>query len=227
MVSIETKEQAAKFLSLIDSSSKPPGFFAAVKTLCLPFDSVTPAQAYRILSACTGVRILACWVNYTDRPELPELLSRLPLRRLSVEFRHLLKIPTTSPTWLSSLTHIDLVIWGGSLPAAELSNLSRLPCLTHVALPSEKTGPAHAAVVFSVCSLLQVLVMVNHEQFDDSGTADDYLFDSRIVVQMEPQDLITDWEASYHGNADMWSRAEDVIEQRKALRASGTDSPST
>ncbi|KAJ7507885.1 hypothetical protein B0H11DRAFT_1705386, partial [Mycena galericulata] len=223
MVTIHSPEHAAKFLNLIDSNLKPPVFFAAVKILCLPF-GVTATQACDILSVCTEVQLLACWVDHRTRPDphdLPNLLGRLPLRRLSIEFGHFSRIPTTQSTWLLGLTHVDLVIWKDPLPETELFHLSRLPCLTHVALPVARTNSRHAVVVCASCPRLQVLVIIDDENYEPDKAP--YLFDARIVVQVQP-DFTEDWEAPYFGSPDMWSRAEDIIAQRKALEALGVDS---
>ncbi|KAJ7665559.1 hypothetical protein B0H17DRAFT_1211010 [Mycena rosella] len=212
MVTISDAKHADKFANLVASNLKPPGFFARVNSLCLPY-SVTAKQACTILSACTGVQFLACWVNSKYCPELPLLLGRLPLRRLSVEFRHFLKILSVlASAWFSNLTHLNLVMWADGYPQKlDLSTLSRLPGVTHVALPSE-IDPAHAAVVCSSCPNLQVLVVI-HNPYTD--LIHDYSFDIRIVVNDDPDDCTTDWEAHYFGSPDIWSHAEDVIQKRK------------
>ncbi|KAJ7665558.1 hypothetical protein B0H17DRAFT_1336549 [Mycena rosella] len=213
MVTISNEKDAEKFAKLIASSLKPPGFFAAVKTLCIPY-KVTAGQACAILSACTGVQFLACWIDSKNCPELPLLLCRLPLRRLSVEFQHLLKIPLVPSAWFSNLTHLELVIWENSgVPELDFSTLGRLPSITHVALPSAQTGPTHAAVVCSSCPNLQVLVIIR-DPFNDQ--VEDYSFDIRIVMLDDDlEDCMTEWEAYHFGLPDMWSRAEEVVQKRK------------
>ncbi|KAJ7700159.1 hypothetical protein B0H17DRAFT_1129125 [Mycena rosella] len=136
MVTISDAKHADKFANLVASNLKPLAFL----------HGVTAKQACTILSACTGVQFLACWVNSKYCPELPLLLGRLPLRRLSVEFRHFLKILSVlASAWFSNLTHLNLVMWADGYPQKlDLSTLSRLPGVTHVALPSE-IDPAHAA----------------------------------------------------------------------------------
>ncbi|KAJ7095448.1 hypothetical protein B0H15DRAFT_946839 [Mycena belliarum] len=216
MVTILHESHAAKFVDLIESNLKPPGFFVAVKILCLPY-SVTAEQACAILSVCTEVQLLACWVDYNDALELPPLVGRLPLRRLSVEFRHFLKIPLVPSAWFSDLTHLDLVLWdyADDLPQMDLSALSRLPRVTHVAMQAFRTGPEHAAVVCASCPNLRVLVMITYQDHDDTDPTPDYLFDPRIVVQEGPSLITRDWEAPYFDWPDMWSQAEDVLEERR------------
>ncbi|KAJ7498849.1 hypothetical protein FB451DRAFT_12690 [Mycena latifolia] len=214
MVTISHETQATKFVKLIASKLKPPDFFTAVKILCLPY-SVTGEQACAILSACTKVQMLACWVDCTDSPELPLLVSRLPLRRLSIEYQHFLEIPVVASTWLSNLTHVDLVLWDFGLSDIDLSTLSRLPRVTHVALPLYRTASAHAAIVCSSCPNLRVLVIISDpNREEDTDPAQNYLFDPRIVVEAGPTNIIQDWEALYFGLPDLWSYAEDAIAQR-------------
>ncbi|KAJ6614593.1 hypothetical protein B0H10DRAFT_1950567 [Mycena sp. CBHHK59/15] len=216
MVTISDKLHADHFLRLVDSKS--PGFFAiAVRILCIPY-SVTAAQAHSILSACTGVRLLACWVDYGHSLEpvaLPRTVSQLPLRRLSIEFEHFLKIPAAPSTWLAALTHVDLVFWG-EIDPARLAPLGRLPKLTHVALTSTLAGVAHARLVCDVCPLLQVLIIV-HEPHDSDSDGVGYEFDPRIVEISQVHDVISDWQSFFYGQPDMWSHAEDIIKKRSSI----------
>ncbi|KAJ6539407.1 hypothetical protein B0H19DRAFT_1240149 [Mycena capillaripes] len=217
LVSITNQRGAERFLSLIQSNLKPPGFFAAVKTLCLPSD-VTAKIACGILSTCPQIESLACWVDYKNNTELPLLLCPLPLRRLSIEAKHFSTIPLIPSTWLSGVTHLDLFTWR-SFPASDLSKLESLPRLTHVALTITKMGSEHVAVVRASCPRLQVLVLLKER----NAPTPDFENDHRIVVQDEPKDPDADWEAPYFGQPDMWSCAEAVVEQQMALSI-GTES---
>jgi hypothetical protein len=212
LASIADDFHAEKFLGLIESNLKPPGFFTAVKTLCLPF-TVTGENACGILSACTQVESLACWVDCNYDPELPLLITQLPLRRLYIEARHFSSIPLTPSTWLSSLTHISLIAWG-DYPASGLSKLAHFPLLTHVALNYTRMGLEHAAVVCSSCPRLHVLVLLKEPRalkLDRQELAHDH----RIVLQDGPRNLVVDWEASYFGCPDMWTHAEAAAELQK------------
>jgi hypothetical protein len=132
VVALQDGTHAEKFLQLVDW--KLTGFFAnVVRALFIPY-SVTAENASKILSACPGVRILACWVNYWSAPELPLLISRLPLSRLKIELRHFLSIPLDTSAWRSTLTHLDLTFWRHADDPPDLSCLGKLLRLTHVTL---------------------------------------------------------------------------------------------
>lgn len=212
-MSISSNRRAEGFLSLVNS--KPPGFFTVVKCLCITY-SVKAATACSILAACTAVESLACWVDSDGSSELPLLISRLPLRRLSIELEHFAGIPLTSLTWLSSLTHIDLIPWR-PFPAQGLSILRHFSRLTHVALyPDAMEGEMeHVAMVCSSCPCLQVLIIADTDGY--TGLVLPPAHDPRMVEQKPILNIVEDWEATYSGCEDMWSRAEIVLDQRKAL----------
>jgi hypothetical protein len=220
LVTIRDEDRGKKFLNLIQSNAKPPDFFAIVKTLCLTY-TVDGATACGILTACNRVESLACWVD-TDAPQLPLLISQLPLHRLSTRMDHFLRIPFGAPpsSYLSSLTHIVLRHWDSS----HLSQLAHLPRLTHVCLPERDHRPLREGCIETVCSScprLQVLIIFcpwtlvgRVEEFlGPSATAD-----PRVVVQAKLvwSKTIRDWERPYFGRSDMWSRAEATVAQRKS-----------
>ncbi|KAJ7508531.1 hypothetical protein B0H11DRAFT_1902151 [Mycena galericulata] len=218
-VSITSKLNAKKFLKLI--RSKPPGFFATtVKALCLVY-TVTAALAFEILSECTGVRCLACWVDQRRLPEFTLLVNPLPLDRLSIDFGHFLALPTLS-TCLSTLTHIHISFWH-PLTTSDISQLaegiSRLPRLTHVALALDsdyRTDPRAVERVTSSCPSVQIFVIASDKDADYQKLAKDYSFDARIVVPSHFLNPRLDWEAANFGQENMWTYAERVIAQRKA-----------
>ncbi|KAJ7033405.1 hypothetical protein C8F04DRAFT_1104641 [Mycena alexandri] len=213
MVMVRDDHHAGRFLSLVDSNIKPPAFFSAVKILCLPF-YVSAPNAYRILTACTAVELLACWSNCVNHPEFSSLIGQLPLRRLSLELTHLSRVPATRGTWLSSLTHMYIIMWVDKDILGLLATIKRLPHLTHVALDCGIVdfSAEHAAVVCSSCPSIRVLViLILLESCEIEEEANDY----RVVVQnILPRDPIADWEAPYFDLPDMWSRAEATIEER-------------
>ncbi|KAJ7188966.1 hypothetical protein C8R46DRAFT_1206077 [Mycena filopes] len=226
-VPIEKDHDAQRFLGLIDSNLKPPAFFSAVKILCLTL-FVSATNALRILNACPGVEMLACWVNFRTQPEFPEfitLVKRLPLRRLSLELAHLLRLllPTageTSAGWLSNLTHLFIVVWNNNA-TEQISALRRLPHLTHLAAglgPPYGLGAQHVALVCSTCPSLRVFVGLTDPMempldFDPENL-NEY---RRVVVQTQPDesDLMPVWAAQSFV-PDLWSRAEVIIGNRAA-----------
>ncbi|KAJ7290195.1 hypothetical protein C8J57DRAFT_1275391 [Mycena rebaudengoi] len=187
VIALLDKGHAEKFLKLVDM--KPEGFFAnVVRALCLPYH-VDAKNASRILSICTGVRMLACWVDSLDAPDLPLLISacisRLPLTRLEIEVEHFLDIPLDTSTWLSSLTHLDLTFWEDVEDSAPqiLSALGQLPGLSHVAMASGDLALARA-----LCSKypnLQVVRIGSGEDFTDE--------DPRIVLRQSDISAVEEW----------------------------------
>ncbi|KAJ7185567.1 hypothetical protein C8R46DRAFT_982232 [Mycena filopes] len=226
VMTFERDRPAQLFLNLVDSNMKPPAFFSAVKILCLAF-YVSATNACRILATCTGIEMLACWVDLSAHPESVTLIKRLPLRRLSLEITHLTRIlvPTaggqgTSAEWLSNLTHLHMVVWDDDPNATEhISTIQRLPHLTHLVLNlgAQALGVQHVASVFSVCPSLRVFVGLtdSFDPLDFDLKKDEY---RRVVVQPLLDDFIADWVAPYFGLPDMWSLAEVAIEDRAASR---------
>ncbi|KAJ7364316.1 hypothetical protein DFH08DRAFT_838980 [Mycena albidolilacea] len=220
LVTISDEDRGKRFLSLIQSNAKPPDFFAVVKTLCLTY-AVDDATACGILAACNRVESLACWVE-TDAPQLPLLISQLPLHRLSIRMDHFLRIPFGAPpsSYLSDLTHIELRRWDPS----HLSQLVHLPRLTHVCLPSRDYSQIRVGYTETVCSScprLQVLIILCDSTIVDWVEATLPLSakaDHRVVVQAKliREELREDWEGSYFGRSDKWCRAEATVAQRKS-----------
>ncbi|KAJ7179077.1 hypothetical protein C8R46DRAFT_623581 [Mycena filopes] len=208
--------KADNFLRLVNSNLKPPGFFAAVKILCLTYSNGA-SNACDILAACSQVERLACWVDFGGHRAFPRVLSRLPLRRLSIELRHFFRIPLASPC-ISELTHLELVAWQ-DYDAASLSALAHLPSLTHVALNSGlgtvEEEVEHVAVVCSGCLHLQVLILI----VNSLSVIRTVACDPRIVLQERLDNLVGDWEAPHFGLPDMWDRADAIAKEQRALTA--------
>ncbi|KAF7352737.1 Zn(2)-C6 fungal-type domain-containing protein [Mycena venus] len=231
MLSLADNQRATRFLRVIQANLKPAGFFAAVKNLCLTY-YVMGTTACQILAACTDVESLACWIDSEDTPQLPLLIGRLPLRRLSIEADHFSRIPVTPSTWLSSLTHIELVPWGkNDYLASTLSRLAHLPCLTHVSLGAAHMNGELVGLVCSSCPHLQVLLLrssSDDREFSDEDSIpnlyrklnlQESAHDYRIIMQRDPKgfDHVENWEAAYFARSDMWSHAEVTMEEQKAL----------
>ncbi|KAJ6582993.1 hypothetical protein DFH09DRAFT_1145100 [Mycena vulgaris] len=204
-----------RFLNLIDS--KPAHFFRNVKALCLVYD-IDRTKAARVLVVCTETRRLACWVDFDRAPRLPALIAVLPLRHLSIEFRHfvwLLEHHSRSP-WLEHLTHLDLIFWNLLSPTS-FPSLASLPSLTHVSVPlSRAMTPGAITTTLATCRILQVLVILSPYNDDPMFHAIGADQDRRVVIQ---HGLVSakDWLSSADGVADYWFRAEEVIAGRAAV----------
>ncbi|KAJ7290199.1 hypothetical protein C8J57DRAFT_1164394 [Mycena rebaudengoi] len=176
------ENHAKKFLKLADMKSV--GFLAnAVRALCIPYQ-VDALTAHRILSVCTGVRILACWVDYRAVPDLPLLISHLPLTRLTIEVHHFLAIPLSTSSGLSTLTHLNLTFWQWvrAVDPARLSLiLSRLPRLTHVTLSGGDENMVFARALCSSIPNLHVVRIGPHQDITDDE-------DPRIISSQQDID---------------------------------------
>ncbi|KAJ7837404.1 hypothetical protein B0H14DRAFT_2362405, partial [Mycena olivaceomarginata] len=215
LVTIRNRKSAEKFLKLSDS--KAPGFFAiAVKSLLL--FSLPAEYTVRILSLCPGVQSLAFWIWNFPTPAIPPI-SQLPLRRLSVRFCLTAVLTATPPpTWLSSVTHLDIAFFNAS--ESDVKKLTRLPHLTHVALYWEVADagpPPPIKAVCANCPNLQVLVIMSWPY--DESMINSYSFDPRVVVRPVPTSLGPDWEATHLDLPDIWSCAERVLAERNASAA--------
>ncbi|KAJ7769031.1 hypothetical protein B0H14DRAFT_2967985 [Mycena olivaceomarginata] len=218
LVAIRDDRRGQRFLSLIQSNSKPADFFRVVKTLSLAY-SLDGGTAGNILAACPNVESLTCWVaSSVASRKLPLLISRLPLQRLSIQVSHFSRIPaTSSETWLSSLTHLDLYV--DTRPPPQLSQLlTHLAHLSHICLSSAivRAAMEYVEMVCSSRPHFQVLIVPCHATLVSwvevilPPTAQD---DDR-VVQAIPQDVREDW--AYAGHSDMWSLAEASVKLRKS-----------
>jgi hypothetical protein len=129
------------------------------------------------------------------------------------------KIPFGVPqsSYLSSLTHIELNRWDTS----HLRQLAHLPRLTHVCLPDPGHGQIRVRYMETVCSScprLEVLIILCDPTFlswVEGNLSLSSKGDHRIVVQPKCREVIGDWEKSYFGGSDIWSRAEATVELRK------------
>ncbi|KAJ7837296.1 hypothetical protein B0H13DRAFT_2105848 [Mycena leptocephala] len=166
----------------------------------------------RVLTVCAGTRRLACWINFAQDDPIRGLIAQLPLHRLSIELEHFMWLLERYPDdpWLRNLTHLDLAFWETSV---QLPDLTRLSCLTHVALrvglePPDSFFPAITAVR-STCPLLQVLIIPMMSDIVER--------DPRVVVLPFP-DPVLEWKKSWwNGQPDMWTVGEAIISERRSL----------
>jgi len=215
LVTICGGPSANRSLKLVDL--KPRGFFAtAVNTLLL--SNTTDVQALATLSVCTGVQFLAVWNHSVLQRDSLLQVSQLSLRRLSTAFENIINIVTVAapPTWLENLTHLRSYFYLQAT-ASDLGHLHQFPCLTHVALYVFETNLSHAKTVCSSCPDLQVLAIITGDGTPPDDTIEAYSFDPRIVVKPSPPESIKDWEAAYFGLPDMWTSADRVLAEWKAL----------
>ncbi|KAL0579008.1 hypothetical protein V5O48_003003 [Marasmius crinis-equi] len=197
----------------------PRAFFAQhVKRLCLTV-SIIPHDAARILECCTGVTSLACWVDFRDSHPpigLSQLLTSLPLRRLSIELENFQELSLVDSIWCTQLSHLDLRMWDTQEMTFPINTLHSLPSLTHLAIYAGNWEMDRSTLerILSQKPLLRVLVLVIDEDQEEERERP-ALTDPRMVYMPRPEP-VPDWEAPYRGLQDIWSQAEVLVARRVA-----------
>ncbi|KAJ7603111.1 hypothetical protein FB45DRAFT_963172 [Roridomyces roridus] len=201
---------------------KEPAFFAAVKNLSFAYP-VLSTQAVEIVSLCSAVQQLACWINHDETPQLLLLIRQLPLRRLSIEHEHFVNVlaasALASSPWTLNLTHLELVFWreandGVRFTQQLVHDLCKLPRLTHVALSLDfKDGvrQEHVDLITSGLPNLSVLIILVNADDDLAGN-----FSGGCVVEISEESMPDVSEVHHSEDNDLWARAERMIAARKA-----------
>jgi len=225
VVILNRPRTALKFLRTLDS--KHLDFFVDyVKTICLG-RGISVQHAVHILSRCTGIVNLACWIipdSYSTAVLAP-IISRLGLRRLSLNQKALPGLDQYQPRDCTlafrSITHLDIVnhwaLWS-------TSGLAALPRLTHIAFRYWACGSVAIALrnILSGCTALQVLVLLTHNLIMNAALElldHESLDDPRVVVMSYSKDM-QHWETLVRGEPDLWAQAEEIVmAQRSRLSA--------
>ena len=204
MVTLDSRAKLNGFLYTMCHRSLD--FFARhVKTLLM--SSVEDRDFLEILSACTGVVNLACWNCGQER-----LIEPSPgLCRLSTH------LDCMSRSTFVNVTHLEVV---GAWPDTE--TLSLFPSLTHLALDDDGRFITEEDLILlsdlsSSSDLLKIIIiLIRDPEFATSIVDHDNL---GLISLKQPPDLqsfVSDWEAPVRGGADMWVRAEEEAEMRRA-----------
>lgn len=233
MVTLRSPAEVTSFLQALEY--KPTRFLAArVKTLCLT-NSVTKEQAAQILSVCSGVVNLACWVvrKPHETLNLSMFIAPLSLKRLSIDAQTYMDLQdlsqnntaitnTTSPqshNWRFDLTHLDIIDWWPTLEISNLPGLDLFHHLTHFSLYFGYTYNSGTPLssILKICNYLSVLLVTVDEK-DDATAAKGYLkeagFDDPRLAVLPFPNAITDWEAPLKGGDDIWLQAEAVVQKQ-------------
>jgi hypothetical protein len=217
-------------------ASKPPDFLAKhVRSICMLLSTVSMQEASEILSLCTGVQRLACWIDHRATAEttvvavIPRWLpsKTVVLRRLSIELSHFLCLLADLPT--TNLTHLELVYWEANAEQYPATlDLARFHHLTHLALRSDgqrfQWSLPMVSATMATCRHLKILVLLDYAvgeaEFVRRG-----LNDPRAVLVLS-EVALHDWEPTaktFHpweirlGKTDMWARGEDIIRRNSPL----------
>ncbi|TFK64836.1 hypothetical protein BDN72DRAFT_846246 [Pluteus cervinus] len=187
------------------------------------------ASLVTILELCPNLQEFALWVNPNDNDvsSLQPVLSKLSLRRLSINPLALFSVPRfldihAQHLMFRSVTHLDLL--QDAKAWEEISGLAALPSLTHLALSDGITYSIISDVV-RWCDRLKVIVVVVQASVDSSEDEDK---DSAVLTSIETgcDDLrvvafecafVRDWELGATGGRDIWVKAEEVVEKRMKM----------
>lgn len=188
------------------------------------------SRSITALRICKEVVNLGIWETglLDEASYLPAIIQRLQLRRTSLlmEYLRVLEVPNhltsrslDKTSWAKDLTHLDVSEWHEEwVPWA----FHKLPCLTHLALNFKPScTPAFLKDIITFCDCLRVLALLVFET--DAHDVDDvrqYVhegeFDNRLVVlEFFGDNAVADWEAQNLGESNMWTDAENKIQQRR------------
>jgi hypothetical protein len=222
VVKLNPQEKSGHFIRTMDI--KPSNFFARrVKNVCIPYN-IPVQQAIRILSVCTSVDNLACWIRAWNQPELFSTMKTLRPRHLSVHLQSLLGEcgkPDFSDPFFSKVTHLRLVDeWWSWI---DWSGFGLMPSLTHIALdcsePDIQLGFAIHQILEECKSLKVCLVVVSKE---DEGRQMNPNYwravrDPRLVTLNHP-DPIGCWEGGLTScpNTCQWTVADSIVRKQMA-----------
>ncbi|PPQ84911.1 hypothetical protein CVT25_004579 [Psilocybe cyanescens] len=213
----------ALFLRTMDAM--PPSFFAAyVKKLCLSV-SVGASDAAHIIRVCTGLIDLAFWVDhlaiFPDRSIAPMLCS-LPLKRLSIEYKHFLSLfwePQVQLRWYNTLTHLDIIFWRPQT-AQDIPHLEKFPHLTHLSLRLRHDSPSETTLtaMLSAYRHIKLLVILGDTE-PEASDAQEVVWPTnpRVVYIPYPSNVVKEWESQARDDPDcVWSRAEELVRTHTA-----------
>ncbi|KAF9065936.1 hypothetical protein BDP27DRAFT_1331317 [Rhodocollybia butyracea] len=200
--------------------AKPAEFFTRrIKRLYLSY-SVTPAEAGRILSVCTGLTQLTCWVQHQHDGWLLRYLNPTSLSHLT---RLSIKLDMTNYT--KNLTHLDIVLPpplnSGTL--IDWEALIALPHLKHLIIgdlfPSEHMYliPVLRQLLHSGPAL-EVLAIITNESAMRGALESENFDDSRMLIIPRfnwPFDLPTYWKKLYTSELDGWEPSADKVKKQQ------------
>ncbi|KAJ3503613.1 hypothetical protein NLJ89_g8353 [Agrocybe chaxingu] len=177
--------------------------------------SRTSDEINRFLTSCPNVYNLAIWSTEHIVDFLPQL-RRLPLRRLSANFRSLSDEQWLGPPFCN-LEYIDVVRMRGH-SWDDWKILTTLPRLTHIAVNSIVEVQVIRNLL-SECRHLKSLVLLAHtvnwgfaEAQELAGIRDDRL----VLLDTTPAgDNLMDWRLGARGKGDFWRYAAHISFARR------------
>lgn len=174
---------------------------------------VHPHQATHIISVCTGIVHLACWLVGYQHARLARQITSLVLDHMSIDFITYLGLNNLpNRAWCKSITHLTLVNYIPTREHPTVPYLGRFPRLTHFCITffPERNYLQSVFGALGSCSKLQAMVLVCPRLVPDLYE----YYDPRCVNLPQAPDAASEWEASRSAGDSQWSLAEGVIEAR-------------
>ncbi|KAF8145046.1 hypothetical protein K438DRAFT_2028928 [Mycena galopus ATCC 62051] len=199
------------FLSLIHS--KPSTFFRdSVRNLRLGHNLA--AEEALILSACSGIENL--WSLMQTSVTILDF--DLPLKRLHCTLHKMFEPSQIdfSHRFFACLTHLEIFDGTWAMINTDIwSNLTRLPCLTHLAFNDEDYLSIFRTLLPTWRSLQVLAILLTERMSLNEYELPELSRDWRVVV-IECPAYLDDWSEGALTGLDYWSRAEIFIAKRKS-----------
>ncbi|TFK64839.1 hypothetical protein BDN72DRAFT_962957 [Pluteus cervinus] len=183
-----------------------------------------------LLSFCPNIENMAIWVNSNSNviPALLPALSNLRLRRLSINIYALYSdtpftIAHAREPMFQNLTHLDVL--NSCFTWDLFQGFAELPRLTHITF-SDNVADVIIQNLSQKCDGLRVIIVLEsleHETGDTKGFVRETEYfragidDPRVVgLTCEYEG---DWELGAEGKDDMWVKAEEIVDKRRAAKS--------
>jgi len=160
-----------------------------------------------ILPLCINIRNLALWKIQGDHVPLREIISSLPIQRLSIDTTLLFVRHPRCETTFNHITHLDAVCFGGSLWGRGRTRMHLLPCLTHLAIRGTLNELLVEPILRTTPSL-KLLIYCSKDDMIDDGDA--YHDDLRLVHVHPPDTPIAQWCHGAVTGIDLWTTGEGL-----------------
>lgn len=214
--------------SVKGSKKTPENFRKHVKCLCITY-TVRLEDAAELLSVCSNVCSLACWVRPDAVPAsqlgIPTLLSALRPKRFSGHLTSLLAnpIPNFSLPFFSNMTHLEIL--EASRERKSWTWTVSLNSITHLTILEGwdaenwiESGLSQEMSKILRWKSLRVLVLRRGTRIDPNEEEDLNrqlgTLDMRMVIGSITTNFVENWEVHVMGGEDLWTFAERVIQQR-------------
>lgn len=197
---------------------------------------------FTILTTFTNLESIALWHSWDDGDNTlcKDMVQKAAIgklirpKRFSCDIEHFFAIhdipqrqPDFSAPFFSRLTHLEIL--DTTYTWTSWTGLELLPCLTHLNIDAnfenvfdiDNPGVMPCiARILKLCQTLEIILFMSlydrqpsysRKELEDIMSS---CYDPRIVVLPAPI-YIEDWDASFKGESDMWSKAEEKAKEQR------------